>query len=343
MIYVNINRQQWEYDIHSLVKAFYPQEQVKVVTPADKSPVAKAAGCANREKNIAENINQDAGAQFIMDIVLSEDGHMCITMPSGRQYEKVLEAADEKGRKDCFKQFLYLSLSDDLGRKLPWGNLTGIRPTKIAMTMMESGESDDVIAGVFQKQHFVSEEKTRLAIEIAKREKKLLQTLHYQDGYSLYIGIPFCPTTCLYCSFTSYPISRFQKQVETYIDCVIREMQETARMMQGKILDTVYIGGGTPTTLEAGQLGRLITNLKQIFDFSTVQEFTVEAGRADSITGEKLEVLRGHGVSRISVNPQTMHDETLKLIGRRHTVQQVKDAFWRRERQDLTISIWTSF
>ena len=149
----------------------------------------------------------------------------------------------------------------------------------------------------------MSREKCELSIDIARRERELLSGIHYQGRYSLYIGIPFCPSTCLYCSFTSYPIAAHRQRVDQYIDCVIREMEYVSRCYGNKVLDTVYIGGGTPTTLEPEQLDRLLCNLKTLFDFSTVQEFTVEAGRADSITREKLEVLRRHGVGRISVNP----------------------------------------
>ncbi len=303
MLVVKSNQAKWEYDIHSLVKAFYPEKTVKVLTPESKDP---------------ESVDLENALVFQLEI---EKQGISFLMPSGQVMKTDTEDKNE------FKKFLYHSLSTETGKKLPWGNLTGIRPTKIAMTMLEEGKSEDEIREAFQNQHMVSEEKTELSIDIAKREKKLLGTLHYKDGYSLYIGIPFCPTTCLYCSFTSYPIVRFRDQVERYIDCVIEEMKETAKIMEGKILDTVYIGGGTPTTLEAEQLDRMITALKQIFDFSTVQEFTVEAGRADSITREKLEVLYKQGVSRISVNPQTMKDETLKLIGRRHTVGQVIEAY----------------
>ena len=164
-------------------------------------------------------------------------------------------------------------------------------------------------------------------MEIAAREKALLSRLHSADGYSLYIGIPFCPTTCLYCSFTSYPLRKFKRLVESYIDCLIKELQFVGGAYGNRVLDSVYIGGGTPTTLEPAQLDRLLTALRANFDFTTVQEFTVEAGRADSITKEKLNVLKKHGVGRISINPQTMNGETLKLIGRQATPEQVREAF----------------
>jgi oxygen-independent coproporphyrinogen-3 oxidase len=158
------------------------------------------------------------------------------------------------------------------------------------------------------------------------RERALLTEIHH-EGYSLYIGIPFCPTTCLYCSFTSYPIHAYRSQVDTYLDCLIKEMEFTAECCKDKVLDSVYIGGGTPTTLEPKQLDRLLTRLEELFDLSGVKEFTVEAGRADSITEEKLRVIYAHGVTRISVNPQTMKQETLDIIGRKASVAQVEEAF----------------
>ena len=178
-----------------------------------------------------------------------------------------------------------------------------------------------------QDTYFISEEKGELAIEIAKREKALLDTLHYEDGYSLYIGIPFCPTTCLYCSFTSYPIVSWKKRMGEYLSALEKEIDFVAESYGDKVLDSIYIGGGTPTTLEAEELERLLNKIKSSLDLSQLKEFTVEAGRSDSITPEKLKVLKENGVTRISVNPQTMKQETLDLIGRRHTVTQVKEAF----------------
>ena len=237
------------------------------------------------------------------------------------------EAAGTPAYKNAFKRFFYLSMQEETGITLPWGNLTGIRPTKIAMTLMEQGKSEEETADYLKTMHLVSEEKTALALDIARREQEILSTLHYESGYSLYVGIPFCPTTCLYCSFTSYPIGAWKKRVGEYLDALEKEIDASAPLCRDKILDTVYIGGGTPTSLSAQELDRFLGKLKSAFDFSLVQEFTVEAGRADSITQDKLRVLYRHGVTRISVNPQTMKQETLDLIGRRHTVEQVEEAF----------------
>lgn len=158
--------------------------------------------------------------------------------------------------------------------------------------------------------------------------RKLLEPLDYERGYSLYVGIPFCPTTCLYCSFTSYPIEKWRGRTGLYLEALFKELEYTARKMEGRPLDTVYFGGGTPTSLPAEDLEALLSRLEQLFDLSRVLEFTVEAGRPDSITPDKLKVLRDHGITRISINPQTMNQKTLDLIGRHHTVEMVKERFY---------------
>lgn len=305
MLAVRLNRENYEYDIQALLKSFYPEQPLRIITPA------------SREQEIREGEQEWS--------IRIEEPTACMLL-AGREISWRHEE-EEGAFKDCFKRFFYRTLAELTGRELPWGNLTGIRPTKLAYTMLEEGKTDGEIARWLRQTHYVSREKCELSIEIARRERQLLSKIHYQGGYSLYIGIPFCPSTCLYCSFTSYPIAVYREKVERYIDCVIREMEYVAQAYRGKILDTVYIGGGTPTTLEPEQLDRLLDSLKSLFDFSTVQEFTVEAGRADSITADKLEVLRRHGVSRISVNPQTMKQETLDIIGRKATVEQVTQAY----------------
>lgn len=306
MFAVEINREKYEYDIQALVKSFYPEEQVAVLLPESR---------AGKRRELADKVR--------IRLVVQEDG-ADLTVDSGTYHWTGTEVEDSRG---SFKRFLYEVLSRETGRSLPWGNLVGIRPTKIAYSLLEEGKSRREIVEHYFREHYTSAEKAELAVDIAERERKLLSGIHYQDGYSLYIGIPFCPTTCLYCSFTSYPIGAYRKLVDAYVDCVTREMEYAAENCRGRILDSVYIGGGTPTTLEPEQLDRLLARLKSLFDFRTVKEFTVEAGRADSITEEKLQVLLRHGVSRISVNPQTMKQETLDVIGRKASVKQVEEAY----------------
>ncbi|MCM1385840.1 MAG: coproporphyrinogen dehydrogenase HemZ [Bacillus sp. (in: Bacteria)] len=318
MFIVKTNKAQYEYDIHSLVKAFYPEKDVRVLTPAS---VVKDKTILERPPAIQITFSPDSVELQFGNAKEAAGNYIWNKIQDGNADDK---SADDK---NAFKRFLYTSLREETGLSLPWGNLTGIRPTKIPMALLEQGKTDEEIYTHLRNEHFVSRDKALLNIEIAKREMEILRPLHYENGYSLYIGIPFCPTTCLYCSFTSFPISLWKEQVSKYLDALEKEIDFIAKLYKDKTLDTVYIGGGTPTSLSAGELDRLLSKIKASFNFATVQEFTVEAGRADSITKEKLDVLYRHGVTRISVNPQTMKQETLKFIGRQHTVEQVIDAF----------------
>lgn len=315
MFIVRSNKAQYEYDIHSLVKAFYPEEEVRVLTPDSVVKDKKLF-----EQPIAIEILFDEDRMTLTFFHYEDNGN-------NRQYTLHIDGEKNKDHKNAFKRFLYTSLQKETGISLPWGNLTGIRPTKIAMAMLEQGKEKNEIQLFLEREHLVSSEKAMLSIEIAEREMEILKPVHYEEGYSLYIGIPFCPTTCLYCSFTSFPISLWKARVAEYLSALEKEIEFIADIYRDKTLDTIYIGGGTPTSLSADELDRLFTKIRASFDLSTVQEFTVEAGRADSITEEKLRVLYRHGVTRISVNPQTMKQETLRLIGRQHTVEQVISAF----------------
>jgi coproporphyrinogen dehydrogenase HemZ len=303
MLLITVNLDLYRYEIHSLVKAFYPEEEVKVITGAqtDESP-----------------------APFLSVIFTEHSigigGHTAA--PEGIDC-----TAKSTACKTALKHLLYEVLSERTGKQLPWGELIGIRPTKIAMQMLQSGKTKEEAAEAMQREHLVSREKAVLAADIAEREKTVLSRIHYENGYSLYIGIPFCPTTCLYCSFTSFPIAAWQDRVQEYLSDLDREMAQTADLMKGRALDTIYIGGGTPTSLSASELDRLLSSVETYFPLTDVLEFTVEAGRPDSITADKLKVLKDHGVTRISVNPQTMNDRTLQFIGRQHTAQQVIDCF----------------
>lgn len=311
MIAVKLNQPEFEYDIHSLIKAFFPEENVSVT---------------------AEEKRYDEEISGYMEIDYKQDS---IHMEWKQEKEgKILQAddisvdfSDRKETKNQLKQGLYQLLSALTGKKLPWGTLTGIRPTKIPMKLLEEGKSKDDIKTYMEDTYFASEEKIDLSIEIAERELEILKKIDYENGYSLYIGIPFCPTTCLYCSFTSFPLVSWKQKVDRYLDALEKELDYVAVKFAGKHLNSIYIGGGTPTTLEPYQLDRLIRKIRCSFDLSDCQEFTVEAGRPDSITREKLETLKKWDITRISINPQTMKDETLKIIGRRHTVAQTVESF----------------
>lgn len=309
LVAVTVNKAGFEYDIHSLVKAFYPECDVKVSVEGQDVFYSSSEDYPDLSISFQED-------KILLTLVgVKESGS---ESSFGGKKVEILPDMERSEVKNRLKQLIYVTLSEHTGRLLPWGTLTGIRPTKIPMTLLEQGKDEKEILSYMKETYLVSEEKGLLSIDIAKRERELLSTLHYRDGYSLYIGIPFCPTTCLYCSFTSYPIVSWKKRIDDYLTALEKEIDFTAEIYKDKILDTVYIGGGTPTTLEAEELDRLLGKLKNTLDFSEVKEFTVEAGRADSITEEKLAVLMKWGVTRISVNPQTMKQETLDLIGRAH-------------------------
>lgn len=290
MIYIKISDMDFYDDAVVLIKSFYPRTEVM---------------------QYQEQAEQTRTAQ---DIVIEPE----VPEKDGRSKKELHEA---------FKCTLYTKLSAQLNKTLPWGYLTGVRPSKIAYTLLEKGADREQILEAFTKKHLVSEKKAQLALQVAQTEKSILKKMDYKNGYSLYIGIPFCPTTCLYCSFTSYSLAAYQSKVQPYLEALLKEMKYVSEAMRGRRLDTVYFGGGTPTTLSAGQLDMLLTELERQFDLSACRELTVEAGRPDSITYEKLCVLKAHHVDRISINPQTMNQQTLDLIGRRHTVEQIEEAF----------------
>ena len=181
-------------------------------------------------------------------------------------------------------------------------------------------------AGELMKEmYLVSEGRISLSLEIAEREQKILSGV--PEGWSLYVGIPFCPSICLSCTFSSSPISAWRDSVGSYLDALFRELEAIREMQQGRRLNTIYIGGGTPTSLAPEMLEKLLKKIDSLFPTENVLEYTAEAGRPDSITAEKLTVLKNHPVSRISVNPQTMNQKTLDIIGRKHTPEDAVRAF----------------
>ncbi len=358
MIIVTFNKPDFEYDVHSLLKEFFPKEDIQMYyrEPANFSENKNLActshlitddteidfeGASHRfEIRFIDGSDEDEEAG--MQKVCSKDADADKATGNRERIELLWSRGDEpasvysfcetagldrKEKKNVLKQELYKMVSTGLGRELPWGTLSGIRPTKIAMKLLDEGASDDEVFRYMKDVYLASDEKAQLSVDIAKREKALLDKVDYDNGYSLYIGIPFCPSTCAYCSFTSYPLGVWRKSVDKYLDALEKEIDYTAQKFYHKKLNSIYIGGGTPTTLEPYQLDRLIRKIRCSFDLKDCLEFTVEAGRPDSITREKLMALKKNGISRISVNPQTMKQETLDIIGRHHTVEDTIESF----------------
>lgn len=308
----------FETDIRELTMAFFPGEQLEVkVLGEEIFPLLK--------KKVTGLLVYEKEGRLFMEFRKKKKEDIDRTDVWERDCP--WNFASRKEGKDRLKRNLYRLYKEYTGKSLPWGTLTGIRPTKPVLAMLEEGKSEGEIRDRMRKTYLCSEEKISLTIETAKKELSLLSDVDRANGYSLYVGIPFCPTTCAYCSFTSYPLERFKDQVRAYLDCLKKELAAISENVKGRPLNAVYIGGGTPTTLTPEQLRELLQWIKDLFPMEECLEFTVEAGRPDSITREKLLVLKAYGVQRISINPQTMQEETLKRIGRRHTVVQVKEAF----------------
>ncbi len=314
MIRVICKREADVYNAYHMTRAFYPAQEV--------------VSCVEETPSDAVTVEfPDGNVVAVPDI----DAALCETAASSGKNTSAsaggISSRAGKERKRHIGRCLYKKLSERTGKTLPWGMLTGVRPTKLATGCLENGMEQEEFTGWFAKEYFVSSEKAELAWKIAKRERRLLSKLDSENGFSLYVGIPFCPSVCSYCSFSSGSLTEWKDRVEDYLDALQRELDAVAHMASERRLNTIYIGGGTPTSLTPAQLERLLSRIDADFSRQFLLEYTVEAGRPDSITGEKLKVLREHGVTRISVNPQSMQQKTLDRIGRRHTVEDVYRAY----------------
>ncbi len=252
---------------------------------------------------------------------LSESGRE----PTGREIFKI-EIRDSNTEREEAKRFIYNTLAEKTGYRPAWGTLTGVRPVKLYNEIMSGGLTDEETAGVFTDKYLVSGEKAELLSEVS-RGQRFITDEDPGRSVGLYVGIPFCPARCLYCSFTSNQAS--SGEIREYIKALEKEISAVGKRLSGLGVpaESVYIGGGTPTVLSAEELGSLLRLIRSSFDVSCAKEFCVEAGRPDTITAEKLEVMRENGVSRISINPQTLNDETLRLIGRNHSAEDIRRAF----------------
>ncbi len=211
---------------------------------------------------------------------------------------------------------------------LPWGVMCGVRPAKTVTKFLENGKTLEETHKILRDIYDVDEEKCVLAEEVSKNESEILSKIK-ENSVSIYIGIPFCPSRCLYCSFVSTDISVSGKYMNDFTDCLVREIEYTAKILRDtkNVVENIYIGGGTPTALDEDNLEKVLSAVAKNFDLSNLNEYTVEAGRPDTITQEKLEIIKNYGADRISINPQTASDDTLKRIGRRHSFQDFIKAY----------------
>ena len=280
MIGILLKDASYEQDIRELLMAFYPgetfaherTEEAALYVEGEFEPEGREAGPEGRTEDQTEDQTEGSRGEDggFFSLRLLENGETLAKKRFPVRYGKRLET------KTAIKRELYEMLSAHTGKRLPWGTLTGIRPTKIVLSRLETGEPEESIRSFMADTYLTSRQKIDLCVETAKRERSLLEKLDYEKGYSLYVGIPFCPTTCLYCSFTSYPISAWEKKIPLYLDALFQELTYTAKRMKGRVLDTIYFGGGTPTSLKAEELDAILSKIEELFDLSAVQEITVE-------------------------------------------------------------------
>lgn len=308
----------FEYEVRELLKVFVNGENIKFIENAlvDDQSILLVSSLKNKcdKYKISTRLIKN-------NVLILEKSIDCkIETDNKLEIRKIL--------KRKIKLVIYDALSEFYNISLPWGILTGIRPTKIAHELMSQGLDIAKIEKKLKDDYRMSNEKIDLVMKIMRIETPFI---HRNDdqAVSIYISIPFCPTRCIYCSFPSNPLDKGKNQIKEYLKALIYEITETGKMLKefGKKVESLYIGGGTPTTLNALELEILIKAIKENIDLSAVKEITVEAGRPDTITKDKLIVLKREGVNRISINPQTMNQETLDAIGRSHSPQDIIDAY----------------
>lgn len=305
-----IDSHPFSYEMENLCRLFYPQSRIKVVSePCEDDTVVYTGIKKHTDGSCLMTVRFKAGT--------TEKASASI-IPAGTEEREVQRRMAVS---------LWKILSSALGCRPQWGILTGVRPLKL-FGRLASEKGEEFACGFFRDKFLVSPEKTELARTAWNNQKNFL-ALSRPDYFSLYIAIPFCPTRCSYCSFVSSSVEKAFHLVPQYVDLLCDEIRRTAQIAKDLRLhlQTVYIGGGTPTVLSASQLANVIGAVNSNFDLSLCREFTVEAGRPDTITEEKLKVMKSGGVTRISINPQTLNDEVLREIGRKHTSSQIIEAF----------------
>lgn len=291
-IIINLNNLKYRYDVYQMFNIYYPLDEIKFEDKGDYIV------------NIEENKISFSYKDFYKEAFLEEN------------------------IKEDIKKLIFSSLKEITGDYYPWGTLVGIRPSKIALKYLEEGKNESEIVELFNKKHLASEEKAKLCIEVAKKEKELVNK--DERNIAIYIGMAFCPTRCFYCSFTANPIGSNKKLVNPYLEALTYEIREMKKYVdeRGLRIESVYFGGGTPTAVNNEEFENIMKEIHTAFvENRDVLEFTVECGRPDSITLEKLETMKKYNTTRISINPQTMNDNTLKMIGRGHSSKDVIEKF----------------
>lgn len=313
MIYVHLIDNDYRYEVNELIRVFYfKEERIFIDSLEDYS------------EGFLIEVGMEDNRPFTRifeDNVLIHEVH--IDMNSIR----IGDSDTDKIKKIGIIQSLYDALNRISSVKAPWGVLTGVRPVKIVHKLMDRGYDDEKILDILIDGYRLFDEKAELLLKVAKKQRKHIYPLD-ENRFSLYIAIPFCPTRCLYCSFPSVGIEKYGHLVDEYTDKLIYELDSMGEIAKSKHISTAYIGGGTPTAIPYKNLERIIQAVYRNFGRENIEEFTVEAGRPDTIDEEVLLMLKENKVDRISINPQTMNDSTLELIGRSHKAKDIIDVYW---------------
>jgi oxygen-independent coproporphyrinogen-3 oxidase len=293
-IKVNLNDLKYRYEVYQLFNVYFPMKEIKFLGKD------KADYIFYIDKQVLRFEYKD----YCKEEALGEDV------------------------KNSLRRFLFLCLKNITDDIYPWGILIGIRPSKIALKLLKEGKTEKEVIDIFKDRYLAHEDKAKLCIDVAKAEERIVNK--DKNNIAIYIGMAFCPTKCLYCSFTSNPISVHKKMVMPYLEALIKEIKGISKYVKEKNLniESVYFGGGTPTAVDDKDFSMVMDEIYNNFiKDNKVKEFTVECGRPDTLTEKKLQSMKACNVDRISINPQTMNDKTLKLIGRTHSSEDIKEKF----------------
>lgn len=327
MIYYRNECELIDYEFEDILKVFFLKDEVvKINGPWEHAsgPFLFCSFTTGFEKGICLQLRdgdfkEELNIPFPSDLCLSCNEQVVIS-EENREYLKAF--------RKLFKRQFYKLLQKYTGKVIPWGVMTGIRPTKLANELLDKGLNKDQSMSTLVNDYYVTKSKAELLYNVSVNQRDLFRNSD-KNSVSLYIGIPFCPTRCLYCSFSSSTIGQYKKYVNTYIDVLLKEIEHTAGLLEKNGLkpESIYIGGGTPTSINAEQLRTLLKGVEGLLDLGSLREYTLEAGRPDTIDSHKLEVIKQSRVSRISINPQSMNASTLERIGRNHSPAEVESAF----------------
>lgn len=321
MIYIKLQGHIYEYDIKEMVRQYFPKENIQMISDLSKA--------SKNELIIINGLKVEKDKYKFYTIFQKKNQILLKEIMQLRTPSFENDKEKQRWEKRKLKVILYYSMEKQYSKSLPWGILTGIRPTKIVHKLMDEEKKEENIAKVLKSQFLLSNKKIKLLMDVVKQERDIVYPID-KNKVSIYIGIPFCPSRCVYCSFLSSVIQKNRESVKEYLQALYYEIKEIGKYINKHSLsiESIYIGGGTPTVLKVDELKELLDILQETFNIDEIKEYTLEAGRPDTINKEKLIAALSHGIKRISINPQTMNQKTLQNIGRMHSVEDIKKAYF---------------